>query len=105
MAKSSPGPGFLMPTDSNKSLEKYMSFAQKSFVFTAKASFSQPRSSVAAMKITRLKSCLEDHGELQVLLEVLPFTQFLCVLSCIPLCLLPVYIDGPPIVFSINVAV
>ena len=76
-----------------------MSSAQKSFVFTAKASFSQPRSSVAAMKITRLKSCLEDHGELQVLLEVL------CVLSCIPLCLLPVYIDGPPIVFSINVAV
>ena len=61
-AKSSPAPGFFTPTELNKSWEKYMSSAQKSFVFTAKASSSQPRSSVAAMKITRfgfLKSRLK----------------------------------------------
>ena len=57
IAKSSPGPGALMPTDENKSVEKYMSS------FTASAPFSHSLSSVAAMKINLfgyLKSCLEE---------------------------------------------
>ena len=61
-ARSSPAPGASMPTDENKSAEKNMSFAEKSSVFTAKASFNHSLSSVAAMKMTLFgfsKSCLK----------------------------------------------
>ena len=53
-ARSSPAPGASMPTDENKSAEKNMSSPEKSSVSTAKASFNQSMSSVAAMKITLL---------------------------------------------------
>ena len=79
-AKSSPAPGFFTPTELNKSWEKYMLSAKKSFVFTAKASSSQPRSSVAAMKITRfgfLKSRLKKNMEnFRCFWVFSPFSQF-----------------------------
>ena len=96
-ARSSPAPGASMPTDENKSAEKNMSFAEKSSVFTAKASFNHSMSSVAAMKITLFgfsKSFLKIQFQKETFQGSLVKKDFQ-----------PEQTDCPPIVFSINVAV
>ena len=70
-AKSSPGPGASTPIDDNKSVEKNMLWAKKSPPWSEISPFSQPKASVAAMKITRslfLEYFLQAEGYIQVLL-------------------------------------